>query len=482
MFIKIQIYISYVFFLRYIRKDILFEVINPRYVIMPLIKEELTIKPVHKLLDDPLAIPEYQRPYRWTTKSTSILLSDIYEAFKTNIPEYRIGSVVLHKHDGKYDVVDGQQRLTTLSIIFYVLKEENLLSDEYKNRKTSLLEQKYTANSNAAIVQNYEVVKSKIKSIVDNGNIEQFTEYLFNNCTFVNIVTDCQQEAFQFFDSQNSRGKALAPHDLLKSYHLREMNDDPEKYKIELINKWENTDQTNLENLFSENLYPLVNWFKTKDGLYYSSDKIDNFKGIQKGNNYNFSIYNRAANLFIEKFNTEKHYELVSASALNQFQLTQPIIAGKNFFNYSLHYLQLLEKVKNLADNFINEKYLLKNTGRVGDLYVYSLFLNALVFFADRFNLNSLTKSRILFFHKWAYSLRLTMQAVYQESINKYALGKSNRINENLNIFESVSQMIEARELDSIVLHKIKSENLNNKYKDIYNFIFEDSKVKNDDK
>lgn len=211
---------------------------------MPLLKDELSIKTVRDLLDVELVIPEYQRPYRWTTKSTSILLSDIYEAFKTNITEYRIGSVVLHSHDGKYDVVDGQQRLTTLSIIFYVLKEGDFLSAKDKDKNPSLLQQEYSANSNAAIIQNYEVIKSKIKSIADNGNIEKFTNYLLNNCTFVNIVTDSQQEAFQFFDSQNSRGKALAPHDLLKSYHLREMNDDPEKYKIELINKWENTDQS----------------------------------------------------------------------------------------------------------------------------------------------------------------------------------------------------------------------------------------------
>ena len=110
-----------------------------------------------------------------------------------------------------------------------------------------------------------------------------------------------------------------------------------------------------------------------------------------------------------------------------------------------------------------HEKYLLKNTGRIGDLYVYSLFLNALVFFADRFNLGSLTKSRVLFFHKWAYSLRLKMQAVYQETINNYALGYSDRINEHLNIFESVSQMTEDRELDSIVLNTIKLDELNNK-------------------
>jgi hypothetical protein len=45
------------------------------------------------------------------------------------------------------------------------------------------------------------------------------------NCSFVRIVTYIEQEAFQFFDSQNTRGKSLEPHDLLKSYHLREMTD-----------------------------------------------------------------------------------------------------------------------------------------------------------------------------------------------------------------------------------------------------------------
>ena len=99
--------------------------------------------------------------------------------------------------------------------------------------------------------------------------------------------------AFQFFDSQNSRGKELAPHDLLKSYHLREMHDDSESEKVQIINLWENTSQKKLGLLFEKNLFPLVKWYKTQDGLNYSVKDIKTFKGIKKNNNYNFSVYNR---------------------------------------------------------------------------------------------------------------------------------------------------------------------------------------------
>ena len=116
-------------------------------------------------------------------------------------------------------------------------------------------------------------------------------KYILDNCSVVKIETNTEQEAFQFFDSQNSRGKELAPHDLLKSYHLREMNDEKEDVKISIINEWENTDQKDLANFFYTYLFPLSMWYREKDGLYYSVQKIKTFKGLKQNNNYNFSIY-----------------------------------------------------------------------------------------------------------------------------------------------------------------------------------------------
>lgn len=90
--------------------------------------ENLKIVSVREILKENLTIPGYQRPYRWSTESAATLVSDSHGAFVAKAAEYRIGSVVLHKVKDKdgvvnYNVVDGQQRLTTLSIMLFALEE-----------------------------------------------------------------------------------------------------------------------------------------------------------------------------------------------------------------------------------------------------------------------------------------------------------------------------------------------------------------------
>ena len=245
-----------------------------------------------------LKIPEYQRPYRWSSSSTNTLFTDTYEAFKSKINEYRLGSVILHKSKNSnsqvydYNLVDGQQRTTTLSILLYALGEDSqvLLNEEYK------------PSSQNSINNNYTLLQKRVNELQDDERVS-YKKYLKENCTVVKIVTDSEQEAFQFFDSQNSRGKALKPQDLLKSYHLREMTRDPEELKIKLIFEWEDTNQNALEELFSTYLYPVIRWFRNRDGLNYSSDKIQDFKGIKQVNTYNYAIYHKASNIFIEQVN-----------------------------------------------------------------------------------------------------------------------------------------------------------------------------------
>ena len=69
-------------------------------------------------------IPPYQRPYAWTDEETGTLFDDLYDFYKTEVDDnYFLGSIVLIKSDDKAhaDVIDGQQRLTTLTIILAVL-------------------------------------------------------------------------------------------------------------------------------------------------------------------------------------------------------------------------------------------------------------------------------------------------------------------------------------------------------------------------
>ena len=71
-------------------------------------------------------IPDYQRPYKWTVKNVQQLIDDLLTHFRDS-KVYRIGTIVLYKNDGKSEIVDGQQRLTTLSLLLYKLGKKDIL-------------------------------------------------------------------------------------------------------------------------------------------------------------------------------------------------------------------------------------------------------------------------------------------------------------------------------------------------------------------
>ena len=427
---------------------------------MALLEKELTIAPINDILQMALTLPSYQRPYRWSVTSTNTLFMDTYNAFKNNLPEYRLGTVILHKDESNlYNIVDGQQRLTTLSILLYILGKGN----------QPLLTEKYSSLSNDAIIRNHSILSRRINELEEEEQ-KKYANYLLKRCTMVQIVTDNEQEAFQFFDSQNTRGKELAPHDLLKSFHLREMDNESEDLKVQMINEWESVETRTLEDLFSLYLYPVTQWHMLKDGLNYSSDKIVSFKGIKGNNVYNYSLYHKASNLFVEQFNQSGNSELLSTNYLNQFQLTHPLIAGKRFFSYSLHYKGLLEQVQTIIKNDYSEKELPDR--RSGDIYIKQLYEAVLLFFADRFGIESLSQSVKQQLYTWSYSLRLSMYAVYPQSVNKYACGLHERINEGIPMFSIISEMQNPDELKLIVLEKPEVRNENDKkYKEIYELL-----------
>ncbi|MEQ3517137.1 GmrSD restriction endonuclease domain-containing protein [Enterococcus cecorum] len=373
---------------------------------MTLIQDELKIISVKELMNINLKIPDYQRPYRWLSSSK---------------------------------------------------KSQKLLSENYK------------PSSRDAIYNNYKLLQKRVNELTKEEK-RKYKEFLEKNCTVVMIVTDSEQEAFQFFDSQNSRGKALKPHDLLKSYHLREMFRDPEQLKIRLISDWEDMDQNALEDLFRNYLYPVIRWFNNRDGLHYSSDKIQYFKGIKQSNTYNYAIYHKASNIFIEQVNSSGSSELLSSGELNQFQLTQPIIAGKRFFEWTLHYSALLEQIKNKIDNYHKKEEVPGR--RTGDIYIKQLYEASLLFYADRFGFETIDESVMHQLYTWCYSLRLRMKAIYPQTVNKYAIGQHDRINLGKDLFSIMSEMNDPQELKSIFLESVEESDLqSSSYKAIYELI-----------
>lgn len=82
-----------------------------------------TISVKELFLNQGLTIPEYQRPYKWTERNVNQLIDDIL--VNTDKSSYRIGTLVLHHDaDDKYNIVDGQQRTITLTLIALALIKE----------------------------------------------------------------------------------------------------------------------------------------------------------------------------------------------------------------------------------------------------------------------------------------------------------------------------------------------------------------------
>jgi uncharacterized protein with ParB-like and HNH nuclease domain len=405
---------------------------------------EKEIISVEEMLNNNLVIPDYQRPYKWKQKNILHLVNDIKESMEggNGKNNYRIGTIILYKNEknDEYNIVDGQQRLVSLTIVLYILGEKN----------PHLLEWEFSEISKKNIIENYKIIKEQLKKI---DRQDEYKKYILEKCEFVKIVTDKEQEAFQFFDSQNSRGKPLKPHDLLRAYHLREMKED--KNKAAVIKGWEDINEDLLADLFKYYLYPIKRWIKLKDGLgktpkkgnlNFDSNKIDIFKGIKADCPYNFAVYHR------------RNQENDSLKCKNVFQLDQHIIAGKPFFDFVLYYYKLLEEIK----VFIKENRKKKTIPEVpNENLVKKIYESILLFYIDRFGDKQKEYARDYFF-RWAYFLRVNLDSVYELSLNKYA--------KDTGIFQKISEAMEPDKIFSMNLNST-SEVEKPKYKELYKYL-----------
>ena len=232
--------------------------------------ENINIVSIKKLLDANLVIPKYQRPYKWSQKNIKNLILDIEGAIskskKNNTHfKYRLGTIILFKSNNneEYEIIDGQQRIISLSLIKYEL--DRIKGNDSPN--TILKNSDFNSSkSQENLNKNYKFIKEYFSLIKDNKLINDFINSFSDILEFVIIKVDKLSEAFQLFDSQNTRGKALYPHDLLKAYHLREIKND--QYTMyHAVEKWEKINNEDIELIFENYLFPILNWsnrFKTK--------------------------------------------------------------------------------------------------------------------------------------------------------------------------------------------------------------------------
>ena len=403
---------------------------------------QFTSKKVGELLkEEGLRIPSYQRPYKWNRKHIRNLFYDLRDAMGKK--EYQIGSVILHENDG-YDIVDGQQRLISISLFLHLLDD----LENYKGAKQLLSAAVFGELSCYHASENYNEWEN-LTQLVGENQAKDICNFLLENCS-VSVITMPQErlsEAFQLFDSQNNRGKSLEPHDLLKAYHLRKEDTEDER----IVEKWEQfveDKDLSLKELFDKHLFRMRRWSRGETGLTnkrygsylrFTEDFIDDFKGVDLNQNFPY----------LELY---RHIEKLPMS------ITMPIIDGSKFFEYIESAHETIKEHKDFLNEELGfsdepegeEKNLaypegmlnIYNSSKGRYLKCHNIFLNICSLFAERFGKDELSTEIVETLFIWSYYPRVKSKAIYDATVGKYAAGGRFRQKEVQKLFQLLSHAV----------------------------------------
>jgi len=199
-------------------------------------------------------IPEYQRPYVWTSDNVNDLLEDLWFAYENNPDdEYFVGSLVFKKVTqssfNEYEVLDGQQRLTTFALMLSILKNKTqnqrliesinkklfqeanefdgiperprvvyrIRGDSDKFLRQFIQDNNSVLNRNDISVKNMNETVETIEKFFPDTKIEEFAKFLLNKVVSIYVATEDREDAFRLFTILNNRGIPLTNADILKA-------------------------------------------------------------------------------------------------------------------------------------------------------------------------------------------------------------------------------------------------------------------------
>ncbi len=212
-------------------------------------------------------IPMYQRNYAWEEGEITQLIQDVIDYIPKENEEsrnYYIGTlVVFERSDGRLETIDGQQRLTTLSLLAAYLKNEetdrieidwlkelNLHFDSRPNSQNTLtaifnnqigiMHLDKPEESNTAILNGHHLIKKllPLKLKESKADVNQFAKFLFENVQIMRVNVPKDTDLNHYFEIMNNRGEQLEKHEVLKSRMMEALKDDKES-QICLHMVWE---------------------------------------------------------------------------------------------------------------------------------------------------------------------------------------------------------------------------------------------------
>lgn len=295
-----------------------------------------------------LCIPDYQRGYCWEKKQVESLLESLGYADVKKGKKYHLGTVILHKHKKSefckgcnsgeescsdvYDVVDGQQRLLTLSLIAKIISSDICLP--LLDSTTQDPDVIRHVHENARIIRdwktchpnNTDVLKEMLeKKLVFTVVTISSTGSNSSSNVQDSLVDPSLQLAWTFFNAVNSGGKKLSDYDLLKAHHLRHLSNVKDEALTQYkASKWDSNGE---ERLISFNGVK-VNLYETL--LAHTAYLIRSWLRNRK-----IQVSNLPAD---ERYCVLNHYSALLAfpcASGAMEQLTSGVIGGKQFFDWT---------------------------------------------------------------------------------------------------------------------------------------------------
>lgn len=229
------------------------------------------------LKDQKFFIDYFQREYRWQEKHMTALIEDLTGAFLraydashgrpavANYPSYYLGPVVFSVADGKNSIIDGQQRITSLTLLLIYLHNqqkdkkqqvniESLVFSETYGQKSfnmtdpdrqEVLRSLFDGGSYSAkdteeetvinIAKRYEDIHKVFPDDIDEHALPYFIDWLIGNVVMVKITAYSDENAYTIFETMNDRGLSLTPTEMLKGYVLSRIGDREKRKEVDTL-------------------------------------------------------------------------------------------------------------------------------------------------------------------------------------------------------------------------------------------------------
>ena len=307
-------------------------------------------------------VPSYQRRYSWGSDEFEDLIDDLSGAdFNA---EYFLGLLIMHKRSSsEYDVVDGQQRLVTLSILAACLRDV-VLDEDYKkslrkrilqepDKALKILEKIRVAPKEDALLSQVIVEDGSTRSLklsaaptdtekryekackifheklsaFSQDQVESFISFLLSGCTFIVITTDDLSEALRLFTITNDRGRQLRRVDILKTENLDQSYVSSDSKRQKLAIQWEEYEDalgdSDFEQFFSVARLMFVKGKPQRDLLREFNDRIfqNSSLNIKRGEPFfikTFNLLDIYKSIFVDfdYYDSSDHKEVNAFNAL----------------------------------------------------------------------------------------------------------------------------------------------------------------------